>query len=60
VREGTNAIEQTKTAWGGDALRVRDHLPAMIERGYESLTKVEKDLLNGSASSPASRRRDAS
>jgi hypothetical protein len=43
MRQGTDAIEEVKTASGGDALRIRNHLPAMIERGYESLTKVEQD-----------------
>ena len=45
MRQGTNAIEEAKVACGGDALRIRDELPAMIQRGFDSLTKVEKDLL---------------
>src|SRR5437762_1848407 len=45
MRQGTNAIEDAKAACGGDALRIRDELPALIQRGFESLTKVEKDLL---------------
>jgi ferredoxin-nitrite reductase len=45
MRQGTNAIEEAKTARGGDALRIRDDLPAMIDRGFDALTKMEKDLL---------------
>src|SRR5437762_9951018 len=45
MRQGTNAIEEAKAACGGDALRIREALPDMIQRGFDSLTKVEKDLL---------------
>ena len=45
MRQGTNAVEEAKAAYGGDALRIRDELSAMIQRGFDSLTKVEKDLL---------------
>jgi ferredoxin-nitrite reductase len=45
MRNGSNAIESTKASVGGDGLRVRDDLPRLIGRGYESLTTAEKDLL---------------
>jgi ferredoxin-nitrite reductase len=45
MRTGTNAIEATKASVGGDGLRIREQLPGLIERGYESLSNAEKDLL---------------
>src|SRR5436309_10715628 len=45
MRTGTNAIEAAKTSKGGDALTIRDELPELIARGYDALTKTEKDLL---------------
>lgn len=40
-----NAVEGYKASLGGDGLRILDHLPQMIERGVESLTPAEKELL---------------
>jgi ferredoxin-nitrite reductase len=45
MRNGSNAVEATKASVGGDGLRVREQLPELIGRGYESLTTSEKDLL---------------
>jgi ferredoxin-nitrite reductase len=45
VRPGSNAIEACKASVGGDGLRIREDLAALIERGHESLTAAEKDLL---------------
>jgi len=45
VRTGSNAAELAKGAKGGDGLRIREDLPRLIARGYESLTPAEKDLL---------------
>jgi ferredoxin-nitrite reductase len=45
VRPGSNTIEACKAAIGGDGLRVREALPGLIDRGHESLTTAEKDLL---------------
>jgi len=45
VRPGINAIEACKASKDGDGLRIREDLPAIIERGHESLTAAEKDLL---------------
>jgi ferredoxin-nitrite reductase len=45
MRTGTNAIEATKASVGGDGLRIREQLPGLIERGHESLSNAEKDLL---------------
>lgn len=45
MRPGNNAIEVYKAAKGGDGLRVREDLPQIIERGCESLTPAEKELL---------------
>jgi ferredoxin-nitrite reductase len=45
VRPGTNAIEACKASKGGDGLRVREDLPVLIEKGHESMTAAEKDLL---------------
>ncbi len=45
MRTGGNAVEATKASAAGDGLRVREQLPRLIGRGYESLTTSEKDLL---------------
>ena len=45
MRPGSNAIEACKAAVGGDGLRIREDMSALIERGHESLTTAEKDLL---------------
>ncbi|HMK23914.1 MAG TPA: hypothetical protein VK466_16390, partial [Terriglobales bacterium] len=45
MRPGSNAIEACKAVVGGDGLRIREDLPALIGRGHESLTTTEKDLL---------------
>lgn len=41
----TNAIEAYKASVGGDGLRIREQLPQVIERGVDSLTSAEKELL---------------
>lgn len=46
--EGTppgNLIEGYKAALHGDALRIRDGLPEILERGVEALTPAEKEQL---------------
>src|SRR5438105_3949285 len=45
VRPGTNAIETCKALKDGDGLRIREDLASLIEKGHESLTTAEKDLL---------------
>jgi ferredoxin-nitrite reductase len=45
VRPGTNAIEACKALKDGDGLRIREDLARLIEKGHESLTTAEKDLL---------------
>ncbi|HVH61632.1 MAG TPA: hypothetical protein VM709_14920, partial [Candidatus Sulfotelmatobacter sp.] len=40
-----NAVEQYKASVGGDGLRILEHFPQIIERGAESLTPREKELL---------------
>ena len=40
-----NAVERYKASVGGDGLRILEHLPQIIERGPESLTPAEKELL---------------
>jgi ferredoxin-nitrite reductase len=40
-----NAVEGYKASLNGDGLRILDHIPQMIERGVESLTPAEKELL---------------
>ncbi|HXY50302.1 MAG TPA: nitrite reductase [Terriglobales bacterium] len=45
MRPGTNAVEASKAAKGGDGLRIREDLPSLIGKGYESMTPAEKDLL---------------
>ena len=41
----SNTVEGYKASMGGDGLRILDHLPQMIERGVDSLTPAEKELL---------------
>ena len=45
MRPGTNAIEACKASKDGDGLRIREDLASLIEKGHESLTTAEKDLL---------------
>jgi ferredoxin-nitrite reductase len=45
VRPGANAIEACKALKDGDGLRIREDLASLIEKGHESLTTAEKDLL---------------
>ena len=45
MRPGTNAIEACKALKDGDGLRIREDLASLIEKGHESLTTAEKDLL---------------
>ena len=45
VSPPANAVETYKASMGGDGLRILDHLPQIIERGAESLTPAEKELL---------------
>lgn len=45
MRQGSNAIEAAKASLGGDGLRIRGELQAIIERGCEGMTAAEKDLL---------------
>lgn len=40
-----NAVEGYKASVSGDGLRIREQLPQIIERGVESLTPAEKELL---------------
>src|ERR1700674_4602471 len=40
-----NAVEGYKGSMDGDGLRILDHLPQIIQRGAESLTPAEKELL---------------
>jgi ferredoxin-nitrite reductase len=40
-----NNIETYKASMNGDGLRILDHLPQIIQRGHESLTPAEKELL---------------
>ena len=42
---GTNAVEGYKASMNGDGLRIREHLPQIIERGAAALTPAEKELL---------------
>jgi ferredoxin-nitrite reductase len=41
----SNTIETYKQSMGGDGLRIRDHLPQIIERGFAALSPAEKELL---------------
>jgi len=40
-----NAVESYKASMNGDGLRILEHLPQIIQRGYEALTAAEKELL---------------
>jgi ferredoxin-nitrite reductase len=40
-----NAVESYKVSMGGDGLRILEHLPQIIQRGADSLTPAEKELL---------------
>jgi ferredoxin-nitrite reductase len=40
-----NAVEGYKASMDGDGLRILGHLPQIIQRGAESLTPAEKELL---------------
>ena len=40
-----NAVESYKASMDGDGLRILEHLPQIIQRGPESLTPAEKELL---------------
>jgi Nitrite/Sulfite reductase ferredoxin-like half domain len=40
-----NAVECYKASMDGDGLRILQHLPQIIRRGYESLAPAEKELL---------------
>jgi ferredoxin-nitrite reductase len=40
-----NAVEGYKASMGGNGLRIREHLPQIIERGATALTPAEKELL---------------
>jgi ferredoxin-nitrite reductase len=44
-RFGSNLIEGYKASVGGNGLRVLDEIPAIIQRGAESLTPSERELL---------------
>src|SRR5215467_2699054 len=41
----SNSVEGYKASMGGDGLRILEDLPQIIERGAESLTPAEKELL---------------
>src|SRR6516164_5339477 len=41
----SNAVEGYKASMNGDGLGILDHLPEIIERGADSLTPREKELL---------------
>src|SRR5438874_7961586 len=41
----SNAVEGYKASMGGDGLRILEHLPQIMERGADSLTPAEKELL---------------
>src|SRR6266436_5557962 len=45
IPTGINAVEGYKASMNGDGLRIREHLPQIIERGAEALTPAEKELL---------------
>ena len=45
IRPATNAVEGYKASMDGDGLRILEHLPQIIQRGAESLTPAEKELL---------------
>ena len=41
----SNSVEGYKASMDGDGLRIHEHLPQIIERGADSLTPAEKELL---------------
>src|ERR1700738_2015325 len=45
VSPSPNAVEGYKASMDGDGLRILDHLPQISQRGAESLTPAEKELL---------------
>jgi ferredoxin-nitrite reductase len=45
LRTGTNAVEGHKASKNGNALAIREDLPAIIAHGHERMTAAEKDLL---------------
>jgi ferredoxin-nitrite reductase len=45
MRQGSNAIEAMKASVPGGPLGIRDTIPDLAARGYDALTKAEKDLL---------------
>jgi ferredoxin-nitrite reductase len=45
VSPAPNAVEGYKASMDGDGLRILGHLPQIIQRGAESLTPAEKELL---------------
>jgi ferredoxin-nitrite reductase len=45
ISPAANAVEGYKASMDGDGLRILDHLPEIIQRGAESLTPAEKELL---------------
>jgi ferredoxin-nitrite reductase len=45
VSPAPNAVEGYKTSMDGDGLRILGHLPQIMQRGAESLTPAEKELL---------------
>jgi ferredoxin-nitrite reductase len=45
ISQPTNAVEGYKASLNRDGLRILDQLPQIIERGVESLTPAEKELL---------------
>ena len=45
MRHGHNAIEAAKASIGGDPLRIQGAIPGLVARGFEALTKTDKELL---------------
>jgi ferredoxin-nitrite reductase len=45
ANRSANSVEGIKASMGGDGLRILEQLPEIIQRGAESLTAAEKDLL---------------
>jgi ferredoxin-nitrite reductase len=45
ANRSANSVEGFKASMGGDGLRILEQLPEIIQRGAESLTAAEKDLL---------------
>src|SRR5215472_17034101 len=41
----SNTVEGFKASMGGDGLRILEHMPQILERGADSLTPAEKELL---------------